>query len=129
MSIFSSVSFRPFLTSRYRFPVAAMDDSFFPAELVKEFELAAAEYAFADVEMKIDTAVSSESESTDVENEVAVNSSVREEDETEEREVDKFISEGCHCSVGPGGSACSKSFSREDISTTRMSCKEMSSTE
>ena len=31
--------------------------------------------------------------------------------------------------MGAGGSACSKSFSWEDISTTRMSCKEMSSTE
>ena len=49
--------------------------------------------------MKIDTAVSSESESTDVENEVAVTSSVQEEDETEEREVDKFISEAWRISL------------------------------
>ena len=44
---------------------------------MREFELADAEYTFADVELKINTAVSSESESTDVEDEVAVNSSVR----------------------------------------------------
>ena len=36
---------------------------------------------------------------------------------------------GCGCSLGPGKTACSKYFSREDISTTRMNCWEMSATE
>lgn len=64
-----------------------MDDAFFPSELAKEFELADAEYTFTGAEMEVDTAVSSERESTDAEDEVEVNFSVREEDEIEEKEV------------------------------------------
>ena len=41
--------------------------------------------------------------------------------------INDFLSEGCSCSLGSGGSNCSNSFSREDIS--RMNCKEMSNTE
>ena len=110
-----------------------MDDSFFPAELMNEFDLADAEYTF-DNGNEIDTAVCSESDSTeseiaDVEDEGEVNISLREEDETEKREIDEFISKGCSCSLGSGGSSCSTSFSRDDISNTRMSCKEMSTVE
>ena len=116
-----------------------MEDSFFSAELRKQFELADAEYDCGD-EMEVDIAASggmplrrsqrrSASESTGDEDEMEANLSVREEDEAEEKLIDDFVAKGCGCSLGPGRSTCSKSFSHEDISTTRMNCKEMSATE
>ena len=104
-----------------------MDDSFLPAEFMNKFDLADAEYTF-DNGIEIDTAVPSESDSTDceiadVEDEVKVNLSLQEEDEAEKRDVDEFVSKGCNCSLGSGGSSCSTSFSCDDISNTRMSCK------
>ena len=53
-----------------------MDDSLFPTELVKEFNLADAEYVFTGAEMEVNTAVSCESENTDVDDEAEVNVSV-----------------------------------------------------
>jgi len=116
-----------------------MEDSFFSAELRKQFELADAEYDCSD-EMEVDIAASggmplrrsqrrSASESTGDEDEMEANLSVREEDEAEEKLIDDFVAKGCGCSLGPGRSTCSKSFSHEDISSTRMNCKEMSTTE
>ena len=121
--------FEPFLVRRF----VVMDDSFYPANLVEEFELVDAEYTFSN-ECQSDTAISSEdenaeSEISDCEDELQPNFSLREEDKAEEREIDNFMLNGCNCSLGSGGSACSKYFTREEISATRISCLEMSTME
>ena len=114
-----------------------MEDSFFSAELRKQFELADAEYNCND-EMEVFIATAggmplrrsqrrSASESTGEEDEIEAKLSVREEDEAEDKLVD-FVAKGYGCSLGHGRSTCSKSFSREDISITQMNCKEMSTT-
>jgi len=97
-----------------------MEDSFFSAELRKQFELADAEYDCGD-EMEVDIAAScgmplrrsqrrSASESTGDEDEMEANLSVQEEDEAEEKLIDDFVAKGCGCSLGPGRSTCSKAL-------------------
>ncbi len=116
-----------------------MDDSFFSAELLGEFELADAEYCYDD-EMEVDIAQcqgvqlsKSESDVEELEDDadvhVQANLSVREVDEAESTLVDGFMVKGCGCTLGPSKSPCSKPFSREEISSTRINCQEMSTTE
>ena len=70
----------------------------------------------------------SRSESTTDKDKGEVHFSVWEEDEAEERQTNDFIVKGYGCSLGPQKSA-SKYCTREEISTTQMNCREMSTTE
>jgi len=111
-----------------------MEGSCFPPELLEQFECADADYNYcyktqADLLADEDRGSLSEGESSAGEDEMEVNDSVREEDEAEDRMVDEFITNGCGCALGAGKSPCSKSFNREELSTTRYNCSEMSSTE
>lgn len=113
-----------------------MDESFFSAELLDEFELADAEYR-CDDEMDVATEDElphrlhsvSDGDGEEDDKDLQANLSVQEVDGAENTLIDGFMVKGCGCSLGPGKSPCSKLLSREEISSTRMNCQEMSSTE
>ena len=134
-----------------------MDDSYFEADLIKQFHLAEVDYqtcapSGTSTNMrtcgnevpgdKIETTEITNSESTisdqdsedeEVDSEMEIcedfNVSLRKEDKKEARLIDLFIANGCKCSLGPEKRPCSQVLSREDIVSTRNNCIEMSTVE
>ena len=124
-----------------------MDDSFFSEALLEEFDIADSDYSYSrDLQsieglMEVDsnplTTVDDSSDS-DADSEAIDGTgdghgirsdSDRVEDEVEDREIDKFITNTCGCQQGPGSTACSRLISREEIARSRMNCKEMTKDE
>ena len=110
-----------------------MDDSFFSTALIDEFADADCEYVircskgeaeFAEQLMEVDDSdVDHSDENGDVD------LSVREIDDAEDLKLNDFIHKTCNCHFGPNGKACRSLFTRNEIATSRMNCKEMSKNE
>lgn len=110
-----------------------MDDSFFCATLVDEFDEADSEYGidcskeevdFAEQLMKVD-----DSDVDDSDEDGDINLSVREIHEAEDLKLDNFMNKTGNCHFGSNGKACSSLFTRSEISSSRINCKEMSKSE
>lgn len=111
-----------------------MDESFYSAELSEQFELVDAEYACSHEAHQENAEEDSEVFDSSVEThsiitETGGNVSIREEDEAEMKIIDDFMAVGCSCSLGPAKEPCSKLFTHETVSTTRLNCLEMTTGE
>ncbi len=113
-----------------------MDDSFFYAEIISEFEEAMVDYELnqevhsgEDLQQSSGSEVldngnnDSESESDDVDQ------TMDEIDEAEEHAISEFMAKTCQCQFAMNGGPCSNRFPSKIITRTRMSCHEMTKDE
>ena len=120
-----------------------MDDSFFNAEIISEFEEAVVDYQLCEeVHDSVDSTLnhgspgSFESEEMDNGNNDSesdsdddINVTMDEVDAAEEHAINEFMTKTCQCRFGLNGAPCSTRFSRKLITSTRMTCCEMTKDE